>query len=103
VVGASLVGATFATEFGSPWANSMACLTRVLIIAAAVASPTSARCCPFCAAGASGTNEVKQAVFSNDFAFHLLGIVLPFAVMIGAALLIHGRSPLQGSVDGNPR
>jgi hypothetical protein len=68
--------------------------------------PKAAGACPFCTGGPSGENEVKRAIFGSGFGMNLLAAGLPFAVVVGLAMIVHGPAPKpvadEGHADGNP-
>jgi hypothetical protein len=62
--------------------------------------PTAASACPFCAGGPSADNEVKRAIFGSGFGMNLLATGLPFAVVVGLAMIVRGPNPKQVADEG---
>ena len=70
-----------------PHPHGMLIVTLAVLLLAA--HPASA--CPFCEAGPDGVgeNEVRQAIFGEEFWFHLFAIAAPLLVLSGTVALIH--------------
>lgn len=87
--------------------------TFLACVALLFGSASELSACPFCDGGPSGINEVKAAIFGEDFAFNLLATSLPFLVLAGVvAFLSFGRpkprriavaEPLVDSATGHDR
>ena len=55
-----------------------------------------ARACPFCDGGELGVNEVRAAVFGDDFWLHLSCTAAPFVIFLAVTALIHFGFPFPG-------
>ena len=48
-----------------------------------------AAACPFCDGGPGGVNEVRAAIFGDDFWPTVGSLLLPFPIFLGIAALLH--------------
>ncbi len=60
-----------------------------LILAAWLLAAGPAAACPFCDGGPDGVNEVRAAIFGDDFWPHVAAVLLPFPLVGGLAALLH--------------
>jgi hypothetical protein len=61
------------------------------VLVAAFASRASA--CPFCDAGPSGVNEVREGVFDSNFWPRFAATLAPFPILAGIVALIYFGPP----------
>ena len=65
----------------------------VVVVAAVASASTTALACPVCDTGTG--EQVRAGILDGNFGRTLLGVVLPFPILLGVVALIHFGLPWQ--------